>query len=595
MVYIGACCVWFLLALAVAPGSAMNMTPTTKFVKGVPIHNYHFLKHFEKDFKDLQDFTTWYVEVRPEFEARMREICASTLLGKKHCHNVFENWAAFIFKGAELELVQFLDLYKEIVEFVEPDHVKQAADDDDDAVPEFHGVMQSDPVWNLDRIDQRRGLSSSYNPGLKGGGEGVHVYVFDTGMRTTHNEFQGRALKSLDFSSGSGKVCSPSDSGCAVDRKGHGTHCAGTIGGKTVGVANRVTLHAVKILADNGFGAGWWTTAAVDWVLKNGKRPAVFSMSLGTEEPYISAADKKTIDAAYNKGVTVVVAAGNAGKDACSYSPSYVPNAITVGSTTRSSSDRFSDFSNFGPCLDISAPGSNIESVSYLNDYDHAVKSGTSMACPAVSGAAALLLHVYPDLTPGQVVARLKNKATSIQTIDEDGLQLPKTSGKFLYVGSEWSAPSPSPRPRPPSPRPRPRPRPRPPSSRRRAPSPRPRPRPPSSRRRAPSPSPWCNRDADDDCLSMCMDDNAQCIQGKCYCKPGYCYSSGFFGECKPASSLAQSGESDGEENATYVYTTSTFGFAFLSVAFGVAIAAVIVRRAVRRRSDVTIPESLLG
>jgi len=221
-------------------------------------------------------------------------------------------------------------------------------------------VMEVDATaslpWGLDRIDDRKGLGSTYSPPPGLTGKGVNVFVMDTGIRTTHTDFDGRAVATLDTTTSSVPVeCSPSsDATCAGDVQGHGTHCAGTIGGKSFGVAKESTLHSVKVLGDDGSGSFAWMIEALDWVKKKTNlRPGVVSASLGGggNSPSV----KTAIDEVTNAGVVVVVAAGNDNADACGFSPAFVPSAITVGATD--SSDARASFSCFGTCLDIFAPG----------------------------------------------------------------------------------------------------------------------------------------------------------------------------------------------------------------------------------------------
>merc|ERR1719277_2737946 len=194
-------------------------------------------------------------------------------------------------------------------------------------------------------------------------------------------------MPALDMTAGSPVECD-GDMSCAGDRQGHGTHCAGTAAGVSYGVAPSAAVRGVKVLSDRGSGSWSWSYYALDWLATNPTRPAVASMSLGGSGTQQAMAD--AVNAAVNGGVVVVVAGGNSNSDSCRFSPAFVPSAITVGSTT--SLDARSSFSNYGSCTNIWAPGSNVVSASHTSDTGSRSLSGTSMACPHVSGAAALVL-----------------------------------------------------------------------------------------------------------------------------------------------------------------------------------------------------------
>ncbi|HEX6044565.1 MAG TPA: S8 family peptidase [Pyrinomonadaceae bacterium] len=257
-------------------------------------------------------------------------------------------------------------------------------------------VTQSNPPWGLDRIDQRsRPLSGTYTYNFTGAG--VRAYVIDTGIRTSHNEFGGRAAVSFDAFGGNGQDCN-----------GHGTHVAGTIGGATYGVAKGVQLRAVRVLNCSGSGTTSGVIAGVDWVRQNFQAPAVANMSLGGGA---SSALDTAVNNVSNAGVAIAVAAGNSNTNACNSSPARAANAITVGSTT--TTDARSSFSNFGTCLDLFAPGSGILSAWFSSNTATATLSGTSMASPHVAGVAALYKQANPSASAATVRNAIVNGATT--------------------------------------------------------------------------------------------------------------------------------------------------------------------------------------
>ncbi|MDQ0943421.1 subtilisin family serine protease [Streptomyces sp. V1I1] len=278
---------------------------------------------------------------------------------------------------------------------------------------------QANATWGLDRVDQRNlPLSKSYTYNTSA--SNVNAYIIDTGIRTSHSEFGGRASVGTDTVGGgqNGQDC-----------QGHGTHVAGTVGGKTYGVAKGVKLIAVRVLDCSGSGTTAGVIAGVDWVTANAKKPAVANMSLGgSANTSLDNAVKKSIAS----GVSYAIAAGNGiilglPANACNYSPARVPEAITVGATD--SSDRRASFSNYGTCLDLFAPGVNITSAWKDNDTATNTISGTSMATPHTVGVAALYLSTHATATPAQVRDALVNNATSGKVQD------PRTGSpnKLLY------------------------------------------------------------------------------------------------------------------------------------------------------------------
>lgn len=277
------------------------------------------------------------------------------------------------------------------IDYVEQDSVIQLI------VPMAAATQNPTPSWGLDRIDQPNlPLNSTFN--YSNDGTGISAYVIDTGIRFTHSEFGGRAVRGTDVIN---------DGKNGNDCNGHGTHVAGTIGGLNYGVAKNVRLVAVRVLNCNGSGSTSGVIAGIDWVTTNATHPAVANMSLGGGA---SQSMDTAVNNSINSGIAYAIAAGNSNADACNYSPARVGNAITVGATT--STDEQASYSNYGTCLDLFAPGSSITSA--WKNTDTAIKtiSGTSMATPHVAGVIALMLQSNPLATPADITAGLINNST---------------------------------------------------------------------------------------------------------------------------------------------------------------------------------------
>ncbi|MEV6242330.1 S8 family peptidase [Lentzea sp. NPDC051838] len=267
---------------------------------------------------------------------------------------------------------------------------------------------QSNPTWGLDRVDQASlPLNQKYT--YPNTASNVTAYVLDTGIRKSHTDFEGRASDGYDFID---------NDAVAQDCQGHGTHVAGTVAGKTYGVAKKAKLVAVRVLDCNGSGPWDGIIRGIDWVTQNAKKPAVVNMSLGGSgtNSSLENAVRRSIQA----GVTYVLAGGNSGQDACNFTPARTPEAITVGASDRNDKRSIwtAGSSNYGKCLDIWAPGSDIVSASHSNDTGTRSMGGTSMASPHVAGAAALYLSANPNATPAQVRDALVNAATPNKLTD---------------------------------------------------------------------------------------------------------------------------------------------------------------------------------
>jgi len=258
-------------------------------------------------------------------------------------------------------------------------------------------TQNSVPSWGIDRVDQSAlPLDNSYT--YTNDGTGLTAYIFDTGIRYDHIEFEKRAVFGFDaFKGGNGS-----------DGNGHGTHVSGTIGGKNVGIAKKIKLVSVRVLNNQGSGTISGVVAGLDWAVNNHLDfPAVGNMSLG-------GGPSTSIDDAARRviadGIVLCIAAGNSSVDASTTSPARVSEAITVGATDIS--DAQASYSNFGAIVDIFAPGTSIRSSWKTSSTSYNTISGTSMATPHVTGVAALYLQSYPSSKPSDVQNELISKAT---------------------------------------------------------------------------------------------------------------------------------------------------------------------------------------
>ena len=294
---------------------------------------------------------------------------------------------------------------------VEPDHAVTVSE------------TQRNAPWGLDRIDQQAlPLSTTYTPA--GTGQGIRVYVVDTGILASHVDFGGRVTAGWTFKA---------DGLGSSDCNGHGTHVAGVIGGTVHGVAKSATLIPVRALACDGSGLYSDIIAGLDWIAGQHRpgTPAVVNLSVGG--PTSSVLDA-AVQSIISNGMPAIVAAGNSATDACFTSPARTSAAITVAASD--SSDRQASFSNFGKCVDLYAPGVGISSTWHTTTTATASLGGTSMATPHVAGAAALLLSKNPALTPAQVAEKIVTSgATGKVTGAATG-----TPNRLLYIEPSYPA-----------------------------------------------------------------------------------------------------------------------------------------------------------
>lgn len=270
----------------------------------------------------------------------------------------------------------------------------------------INGVQKNPPSWGLDRIDQRRfPLSDSFD--YRENTSAAVAYIVDTGVRSTHQEFASssgsRVVQHVNYAGGPNTDCN-----------GHGTHVAGTVGGRTFGVAKAVSLVGVKVLNCEGSGTFRGVVDGINWIGDNAAPRSVVNMSLGGPK---SRSVRDAVTRLVSRNVVVVVAAGNSNSDASNFSPADVEVAITVASSARDNAggnlvDKRSGFSNYGDVIDLFAPGTSISSAWHTSDSASMNLNGTSMASPHVAGAAAALLSEGALMTPAELESYLKSAAT---------------------------------------------------------------------------------------------------------------------------------------------------------------------------------------
>ncbi|XP_078655732.1 proprotein convertase subtilisin/kexin type 9-like [Branchiostoma floridae x Branchiostoma belcheri] len=306
---------------------------------------------------------------------------------------------------------------------------------DVDFIEEVQTVAMCSEEWHLDRLDQTTLPLDLRQFRRNGEGSDVDVYVLDSGIRYSHQEFEGRA-------SWSGYDAFDLDgTNQGADENGHGTHVAALVGGRRYGVAGGARLRSVRVLDDLGNGDSSTIILGINHVAKQVKknpagRRSVVVMSLRGPRTASNAStlNQMARELVVGTGVPVVAAAGNDRQDACKYVPASEDEVITVGGT--SPADGTYRGTNYGRCVDILAPATRVRSAGAWCDTCSRVRSGTSFAAPLVAGAVVAMLDSDPSLTPAQIRMKL------LQTAVNDGIDLSdvpadarlQTPNKLLHI-----------------------------------------------------------------------------------------------------------------------------------------------------------------
>ncbi|KAH6900459.1 peptidase S8/S53 domain-containing protein [Thelonectria olida] len=353
-----------------------------------------------KSDQDLKSHLTWVEDVHKRSIAK-RDTDAKGVERTYNGKYGFHGYAGSFDKDAIDEIKNNPD-----VELVEEDRVWKLQYIKDEShlahIAKKALTTQSGATWGLGTVSHRTSGSTTYIYDTEAG-SGTYAYIVDTGIRATHSEFSGRATAAWTAFSGDN-----------ADTNGHGTHVAGTIAGKTYGVAKKANILAVKVFQGDESttsiilsGFNW----AANQIVSNGRtNKAVINMSLGGG---YSATFNNAVASASSSGVLTVVAAGNEAQSASNVSPASAPSAVTVGAIT--SSWAIASYSNYGTALDIFAPGSSVLSSYYTSDSATATLSGTSMASPHIAGLA--LYGISVNGVSG--VSSVTNWLTSVATLNK--------------------------------------------------------------------------------------------------------------------------------------------------------------------------------
>jgi len=363
-----------------------------------------FKKHVSE--ASASDHHSWVQNIHSESEDARTElrkrsqfpITTDIFEGLKHTYNIAGDFLGYSGHFDD-EVIEKVRRHPD-VEYVEKDSMVHTLGDS--------GELEKNAPWGLARISHRDSLGfSDFNKYLYAadGGEGVDVYVIDTGTNTEHVDFEGRAHW--------GKTIPANDAD--EDGNGHGTHCSGTVAGHKYGVAKKANVYAVKVLKSNGSGTMADVVKGVEWAAnahtekakkgKKGFKGSAANMSLGGGK---SPALDRAVNGAVAAGIHFAVAAGNDNADSCNYSPAAAENAVTVGASALDDSRAY--FSNYGPCNDIFAPGLSIQSTWIGSKYAVNTISGTSMASPHIAGLLAYYLSLQPSKDSAYAVAEITPK-----------------------------------------------------------------------------------------------------------------------------------------------------------------------------------------
>jgi subtilisin family serine protease len=306
-----------------------------------------------------------------------------------HKYNISEKYVGFAARltSEQLEAVRDTPYIKEVHVDVEVNIFQSQCDSE----------QENPPSWGIARVSHygaipEDGLDSFYYNAGKAGA-GVYIYVIDTGIRTTHVEFGGRAVWGTN-----------TIDNLRTDDNGHGTHCAGTAAGNSCGIGRNARVVAVRALNGTGSGTTASIIAGINYVAdqrKSNMMPTVALLSLGSS---LSPTINDAVDALVSGGTVAVTAAGNSNSDACQFSPGSAKSAINVGATSLGpDGDIRTPSSNWGTCVALFAPGGDIYSAYITSDNSYATYTGSSSSAAHVAGLAAQILQALPNSTPIQV------------------------------------------------------------------------------------------------------------------------------------------------------------------------------------------------